>query len=126
MQLTGSVRARRHRAARAWWRSRLDAVPARRRAAVEAQSTDGAVAGTVWLDFAPGGGGEAGVIDPTEKGLPGVDVEAVSDGEVVASATTATDGTFALEGIDGDSSSVCRRRTSASPSPGSTGWVRHS
>ena len=41
--------------------------------------------------------------DRTQReGLPGVDVEAVSDGEVVASATTTTDGTFALEGIDGD------------------------
>ena len=79
-----------------------EAVPADAVQAVDAQSAEGAVTGTVWLDFAPGGGGEAGVIEPNEKGLPGVDVEAVSDGEVVASATTATDGTFALEGIDGD------------------------
>jgi alpha-glucoside transport system permease protein len=67
--------------------------------AIEPQSTEGAIAGTVWLDFAAGGGGEPGVIDPNERGLPGVDVEAVSDGDVVASATTADDGTFVLDGV---------------------------
>ncbi|MFD8074228.1 carbohydrate ABC transporter permease [Streptomyces sp. NPDC059718] len=54
------------------------------------------VTGTVWLDFKPGGGGEPGVIDAGEKALEGVKVEAVRDGRVVASATSGTDGTFAL------------------------------
>ncbi|SFB79654.1 ABC transporter permease subunit [Streptomyces aidingensis] len=57
---------------------------------------DGRLTGTVWLDFAQGGGGEPGVIDPGEKGLAGITVQAVRDGEVVASATTAEDGTFGL------------------------------
>ena len=68
-----------------------------------AEPSDGGadgIAGTVWVDFAPGGGGEPGTIDPGELGLPGVDVEAVSDGEVISSATTAADGTFVLEGLD--------------------------
>ncbi|MET0801134.1 MAG: ABC transporter permease subunit [Actinomycetota bacterium] len=67
--------------------------------AVEPAARDDGIAGVVWLDFAPGGGGEPGGIDTNELGLPGVDVEAVSGGEVVTSATTGPDGTFVLEGV---------------------------
>ncbi|MCF6526361.1 carbohydrate ABC transporter permease [Streptomyces sp. JJ36] len=56
----------------------------------------GEVTGTVWLDFSQGGGGEPGRIDEGEKALAGVRVEAVKDGEVVGSATTAEDGTYTL------------------------------
>ncbi|WP_329909853.1 carbohydrate ABC transporter permease [Streptomyces sp. SP18BB07] len=56
----------------------------------------GGVTGTVWLDFRLGGGGEKGAVDPGEKGLEGVKVEAVKDGEVVATATSGGDGTFSL------------------------------
>ncbi|MCD0486505.1 ABC transporter permease subunit, partial [Streptacidiphilus sp. ASG 303] len=58
----------------------------------------GAVTGTVWLDFKPGGGGRPGQVDPGEKALSGVRVEAVRDGRVVARATSAKDGTFTLPG----------------------------
>ncbi|MDX3643125.1 sugar ABC transporter permease [Streptomyces sp. MB09-02B] len=58
-------------------------------------SGDG-VTGTVWLDFRLGGGGEKGAVDPGEKALEGVEVEAVKDGEVVATATSGADGTFSL------------------------------
>ncbi|THA26141.1 sugar ABC transporter permease [Streptomyces sp. RKND-216] len=61
-----------------------------------AQPSGDEVTGTVWLDFTPGGGGEAGTIDPKEKALAGIAVEAVKDGEVVATATTGEDGTYAL------------------------------
>ncbi|MFR9673901.1 carbohydrate ABC transporter permease [Streptomyces sp. TR06-5] len=61
-----------------------------------AEPSGGGVAGTVWLDFSPGGGGETGRIDPGEKGLAGIRVEAVKDGAVVASATTGEDGTYSL------------------------------
>ncbi|MGY1451981.1 carbohydrate ABC transporter permease [Streptomyces sp. SS8] len=57
---------------------------------------DGKVTGTVWVDFAKGGGGEPNVVDPGEKALAGVVVEAVRDGRVVATATTGEDGVFAL------------------------------
>ncbi|MBN3930257.1 sugar ABC transporter permease [Streptomyces verrucosisporus] len=57
---------------------------------------DGKVTGTVWVDFAKGGGGEPNAVDPGEKALAGVVVEAVRDGRVVATATTGEDGTFAL------------------------------
>lgn len=58
----------------------------------------GAVTGTVWLDFRPGGTGKPGVIDPGEKALSGVKVEAVKDGRVVASAKSGKDGTYTLPG----------------------------
>jgi len=54
------------------------------------------VTGTVWLDFTPGGSGKPGVVDPGEKALKGVRVEAVKGGQVVAGATSAADGTFSL------------------------------
>ncbi|MFJ9421674.1 carbohydrate ABC transporter permease [Streptomyces sp. NPDC101249] len=63
----------------------------------EARAASGpGVTGTVWLDFVPGGGGTKGRIDPGERALKGVTVEAVRDGRAVASARTAADGTFTL------------------------------
>jgi len=53
--------------------------------------------GVVWLDFTPGGGGVPGGVDAGEWGLPGVVVEAVRDGTVVARTRTAPDGTFAFD-----------------------------
>ncbi|MFD6971467.1 ABC transporter permease subunit [Streptomyces sp. NPDC059949] len=62
-----------------------------------------AIAGAVYLDFAPGGAGTPGAVDPGEKGLPGMTVEAVRDGRVAATATTADDGSFRLTGLaDGE------------------------
>ncbi|MFI6108565.1 carbohydrate ABC transporter permease [Streptomyces sp. NPDC051310] len=59
-------------------------------------AADGRVTGTVWLDFTRGGGGTPNAIDAREPGLPGIEVEAVKDGRVVATATAAADGTFSL------------------------------
>ncbi|MFE2161510.1 carbohydrate ABC transporter permease [Streptomyces lydicus] len=66
------------------------------RPAVAAVRRPGVVSGSVWLDFTRGGGGRPGVIDGNEKALAGLRVEAVRGGAVVASATTAADGTFVL------------------------------
>ncbi len=60
------------------------------------------LAGVVWLDFTKGGGGKAGAVDATEKGLPRMTVEAVKDGRVVATTKTAADGTFRFAGLSGD------------------------
>ncbi|HET6636433.1 MAG TPA: ABC transporter permease subunit [Streptomyces sp.] len=68
-----------------------DAAPAK-----PAKAGSGEIAGTVWLDFAKGGGGKPGVIDDGEKALAGITVQAVKDGKVVATATTAEDGTYSL------------------------------
>ncbi|MFH8573815.1 carbohydrate ABC transporter permease [Streptomyces sp. NPDC017993] len=64
--------------------------------AAAATARPGKVTGTVWLDFTRGGGGRVNAIDPGEKALAGITVEAVRGGKVVASATTAADGTYAL------------------------------
>jgi alpha-glucoside transport system permease protein len=78
-----------------------DAVPAEAEpAAVQPAPPDG-IAGTVWLDFAPGGGGRQGEIDEGEVGLPSATVEAVAGDEVVASGETTTDGSFVIEGLEG-------------------------
>ncbi|MGI5455300.1 carbohydrate ABC transporter permease [Streptomyces sp. CA-249302] len=62
-----------------------------------AKSASGSgISGTVWLDFKLGGGGTKGKVDPGEKALKGVKVEAVKGGKVVASAKSGADGTFTL------------------------------
>ncbi|MYS22445.1 carbohydrate ABC transporter membrane protein 1, CUT1 family [Streptomyces sp. DvalAA-14] len=73
-------------------------LPAGARQAEPAASKPDAVTGTVWLDFRPGGTGKPGVIDPGEKALSGVKVQAVKGGKVIASATSAKDGTYTLPG----------------------------
>jgi ABC-type sugar transport system permease subunit len=64
-----------------------DAAPAK------AAPADG-IGGTVWLDVIRGGGGTLNQVDPQEKGLAGIMVEAVSGGAVKATTETAADGTF--------------------------------
>jgi alpha-glucoside transport system permease protein len=75
---------------------RPELVPAGAEAAAAPEPASGAIAGTVWLDFAPGGGGTKGSIDASEQGLPGVEVQAVSGTEVAGSVTTDPDGRFAI------------------------------
>jgi alpha-glucoside transport system permease protein len=76
-----------------------DQVPSSAVAAVAAAPAGSdAIAGVVWFDFTRGGGGKPGAVDPTEKGLPGMAVEAVraSDGKVVGKAKSGPDGGFVL------------------------------
>jgi alpha-glucoside transport system permease protein len=80
-----------------------DAVPPDARPAATPTTPANAIAGTVWLDFAPGGGGKQGEIDQGEVGLPSATVEAVAGDEVVASAPTEPDGSFVVDGLqDGE------------------------
>jgi alpha-glucoside transport system permease protein len=76
-----------------------DRIPPEAQIASAPASDPGGIAGTVWVDFTTGGGGEPGVIDPTEKGLPGVQVEAVQDDAVVGTASTGPDGRFVISGL---------------------------
>ncbi|MFG3097007.1 carbohydrate ABC transporter permease [Streptomyces sp. NPDC048202] len=65
--------------------------------AVTARPEPEKVTGTVWQDFTRGKGvGKLGAPDPAELGYAGMRIEAVKDGEVVASAKAAGDGTFTL------------------------------
>ncbi|MEW1635855.1 sugar ABC transporter permease [Streptomyces sp. NPDC093801] len=75
-----------------------EALPEGARAARAAQAVPGKVTGTVWQDFTRGGGGAVNAVDPTETGLPGMRIEAVRGGRVVAAATARADGTFTLPG----------------------------
>jgi alpha-glucoside transport system permease protein len=73
-----------------------DLLPADAQVAAAPAPAPGAVAGTVWVDFTTGGGGEPGVVDPTEKGLPDVQVQAVQGDAVVGSASTGPNGQFVM------------------------------
>jgi alpha-glucoside transport system permease protein len=57
--------------------------------------------GVVWLDFTRGGGGSPGVIDASEVGLPGMTIQAIRDGTVVATTTTDMAGRFTFPGLTG-------------------------
>jgi alpha-glucoside transport system permease protein len=59
------------------------------------------LSGVVWLDFSPGGGGVAGNVDPTERGMPGVKIQAVQGGKVVATTTTSDNGTYSFPSLHG-------------------------
>jgi alpha-glucoside transport system permease protein len=76
-----------------------DLIPAEAQIAAAPAAAAEAIAGTVWLDFTTGGGGEQGQIDQSERGLPGVAVEALRGTEVAATATTGDDGRFAITGL---------------------------
>jgi ABC-type sugar transport system permease subunit len=67
-------------------------VPAQALPASQPTAGAGEVRGVVWLDVSVNG--NAGKVDPIERGLPGVAVEAVRDGQVVARTTTGDDGRF--------------------------------
>ena len=76
-------------------------VPTGAKNAVAAKDPSGnQISGTVWLDFVKGGGGTAGELGDGKKGLPGVMVTAVdTSGTVIASAKTADDGTYVIDGL---------------------------
>ncbi|MFE6722191.1 carbohydrate ABC transporter permease [Streptomyces albidoflavus] len=73
-----------------------DKMPEDAAPAAEAKADPGKVTGTAWQDFTRGGGGTPSVVDPKELGYPGIRVEAVKDGKVVAETRAGPDGTFAL------------------------------
>ena len=58
----------------------------------------GAITGTVWRDFKPGGG-RPGAVERGEVGLPGVTVELRDNSGVVASATTDATGAFSFDDV---------------------------
>jgi alpha-glucoside transport system permease protein len=75
-------------------------IPAKANTAAKPTAAQGAIGGVVWLDFTFGGGGKVGVVDPTEKGLPGATLEALdAKGGVVATATSDDAGRFTLSGL---------------------------
>lgn len=68
--------------------------------AVAPAAEPGSIAGTVWRDFSPGGG-EAGVVEDGERGLPGATVELRdSRGAVVQSTRAGPDGAFRFTDLE--------------------------
>jgi alpha-glucoside transport system permease protein len=75
-------------------------VPEGAKQAAAPQPQDGAITGTVWRDFKPGGG-KPGVVESEELGIPGATVQLRdAGGSVVATTTTGDDGTFAFTDLD--------------------------
>ena len=70
------------------------------------QGTGQGLNGVVWRDFQKGGAGTLGGVDPGEKGLPGVTVEALRNGNVVASTETDRSGRFAFPNLTSGSFTV--------------------
>jgi alpha-glucoside transport system permease protein len=76
------------------------AVPPAAVAAQTPAAVAGAVTGVVWRDFSPGG--HVGVVDPGEKGLPGMRLSLLApDGHTAATGVTAPDGAFRFDGVSG-------------------------
>ena len=74
-------------------------IPRGARQAIVPAKKPGAITGTVWRDFKPGGGVQ-GKVEKQELGLPGVTVELKStSGSTVGSTTSAANGTFAFTGL---------------------------
>jgi alpha-glucoside transport system permease protein len=71
-----------------------DELPDETEEARRPEPLSGGIAGVVWRDF---GGETPGEVEGREIGLGGVKVELRRDGDVVESATTEDDGTFAFE-----------------------------
>jgi alpha-glucoside transport system permease protein len=71
-----------------------------------AQTSGDGLNGVVWRDFQKGGAGTLGGVDPGEKGLPGVTVEAVRDGNVVATTETDRAGRFSFPELTSGSYTV--------------------
>ncbi|MEO3804267.1 ABC transporter permease subunit [Nonomuraea sp. B1E8] len=94
-----------------------DAQPAKAPAAGDGLS------GTVWFDFTPGGGGTNNAVDTAEKGLPGMAVEAVRDGQVAATTTTADDGSFSFEGLPAGSYVVRLPESNFEAAYGGLSWL---
>jgi alpha-glucoside transport system permease protein len=88
-----------------------------------APSCGAGLCGVVWLDFTRGGGGTAGEIDPTERGLPGMTVEALRDGTVVATAKTDGAGAFAFPALAGDGYVLRLPRSSFAPPFQGVSWL---
>ncbi len=84
----------------------------------------GEITGTVWLDFVPGGKGTNGELGSGKKGLPGVTVNAIdSSGGVVASTSTAADGTYRITGLKSGDYTIGLPASNFAPSYAGVSWL---
>jgi len=98
-------------------------VPEDSKPAAQPEPRAGTVGGVVWRDFSPGGG-EKGVVEEGEDGLPGVTVELRDPGgKVVSTTETEPDGAFRFEKVgDGEYRVGIAQQTFAQPFNG-VGWL---
>jgi alpha-glucoside transport system permease protein len=98
-------------------------LPARAAQAATPAPARDEISGTVWRDFKPGGGAP-GRVEAQERGLPGATVELRDPGgAVVATATTADDGSFAFADLKpGDYRAAVAAKTFAAPFEG-VSWL---
>lgn len=97
-------------------------VPAGAKQAVTPPASPDAITGTVWRDFKPGGG-EAGVVEPTEVGIPGSTVELREGSKVVETQKTGDDGAFTFNRTRGGPYTVAiSKSTFAAPYEG-VSWL---
>lgn len=101
-----------------------DAIPEDAPNAALAESGSDQIVGTVWLDFARGGGGQEGVIDDGEAGLSGMEVQLVdSSGSVVDTVVTDDRGQFVFESVSGSGYSISLPATNFAESPKGIDWL---
>ncbi len=86
-------------------------------------STGGALGGVLWNDFKLGGGGTSGKIDQGELGIPGLQVQAVQNGNVAATATTASDGSFTFPSLKSGSYTLSLPASDFAPAFGGVSWL---
>ena len=76
-----------------------DGMPAGAKQAVTPKAGPTEITGTVWRDFKPGGG-QPGVVEKGELGIPGVTVQLInSDGKVIQTQPSADDGGIVFKGV---------------------------
>ncbi|HSI97913.1 MAG TPA: sugar ABC transporter permease, partial [Gaiellaceae bacterium] len=98
-------------------------VPDDATAAVVPEPLAGGITGVVWRDFRPGGG-EPGVVEEGELGLPRVIVELRDDtGSRIAEARTQADGTFAFEEVEAGEYRVAIGAATFASSFGGVSWL---
>jgi alpha-glucoside transport system permease protein len=77
-----------------------DEVPTGAKQAVQPEPLQGGITGVVWRDFKPGGG-NPNEVEQGELGLPDVTITVLdANGDVVATTTSADDGTFQVDGLE--------------------------
>jgi alpha-glucoside transport system permease protein len=100
-----------------------DQVPAGAKQAVVPKPASGAITGTVWRDFKPGGG-VPGKVEQGELGLPGVTVELRdSAGKTAGSTKSADDGSFRFDNVSSGSYRVAIGTATFAKPFGGVSWL---
>jgi alpha-glucoside transport system permease protein len=99
-----------------------EAIPPAAQVAQPPVAVAGAVTGLVWRDFSPGG--HIGVVDPSEKGLPGLRINLLaSDGHTTATTTSLNNGGFRFDSVSGSGYHVALDAANFRPPFGGVNWL---